>query len=98
MTNRQWPMTGDRGAACRPRSPGRTVPLRFLGPALARTAGHDISHWALGIHWSLGIGHWAFIGHWALGMKVNGPARRFLNLAFRLPAGRPIHTLRRLCG
>src|ERR1051325_3746260 len=28
------------------------------GPTLASTAGHDISHWSLGIHWVLVIGHW----------------------------------------
>src|ERR1051325_3531532 len=73
MTNSQWPMTRDRGSACRLRPPNRTMPLRFLGPTLARTAGLDISHWALGIHWLL------VIGHWSLPMSharyfVNGPA------------------------
>src|ERR1051325_4933337 len=67
--NNQWPMMGDRGAACRPRGPDRTVPLRSLAPTLARTAGHDIRHWALGIHWLLVIGHWALvIGHWSSGI------------------------------
>src|ERR1043166_334183 len=64
----------DRGVACRPRSPDRTMPLRFLGPTLARTAGHNISHWALGIHWLLVFGHWSLpSGH--EGCFVNGPDR-----------------------
>src|ERR1041385_3436571 len=73
MTNGRWPMTGDRGAACRPRSPDRTMPLRYLCPTPARTAGHGISHWSLGIHWllvihwSLGI-HWLLVIHWSLGI------------------------------
>src|ERR1051325_3021988 len=73
MTNSRWPMTRDRGSACRLRPPDRTMPLRFLGPTLARTAGLDISYWALGIHWLLVIGHLPLVMHEYL---VYGPAVR----------------------
>src|ERR1051325_1603914 len=67
MTNSQWPMTGDRGAACQPRSPDRTMPLRFLPLSRGRPVMTlVIGHWAFIGDWALGIGHSLVIGHWAL--------------------------------
>src|ERR1051325_4938828 len=93
MTNSQWPMTGDRGAACRLRSPDRTMPLRFQGPTLASPAGNDIRHWALGIHWLLGIGHCPLVMHDTLPTAlVRGPDLQ--DLAGRVPSrGDTLHAM-----
>src|ERR1044071_7214807 len=86
-------MPGEGGAACRSRLPDRTMPLRFLGPTLARTAGHDIRHWALGIHWLLGIGHWSLpIGQrpWTGGQAPAFPDGRHFDFLVNLPGMDPL--------